>query len=543
MAHTLEHFLGNITWRTKILGLAGIFAIGVLIVGGMGAYAIQTLNDDVQQLNVQAATRMNAVEDAQFALLKVGSAQAEAIAYADPADTRKAAVDAIKAAAQMDEKIQNLQAILPNDPSVAGLAQLIPQIKPKRMEIIKLARANQDAEALALIKTMEADFHQADTLSSQIITEQRRKVEDELAHIQDKGKKTILMLGLIILGGLFTSITLSLVVVHYSVKPMFKLEQAMRAMATGDLRVKLDNPSRDEVGRMVHAMSCTVTDLHAIVSKIHINTETLTAEAANISTAADMMHDVSLHLNTSVEGIKHSANTVTTTTSGAVEQLKEAAHRAHETAGSAEDTVLKINETTQGFEHFQKQIEATAGVTRELEKTAETITHITKTIRDISSQTNLLALNAAIEAARAGEQGRGFAVVAAEVRQLAIKTAAATTEISDLIKTISGNVSVAVGMLEKSVTESHTNIERLEEVAVNTKQSRDQTISLRETMHEVVQMMVGQEKAMAGINEAVHDLFSLSTETSYQTDVLHGLSSSLNNAALGLGRVVDKFKL
>jgi methyl-accepting chemotaxis protein len=62
-------------------------------------------------------------------------------------------------------------------------------------------------------------------------------------------------------------------------------------------------------------------------------------------------------------------------------------------------------------------------------------------------------------------------------------------------------------------------------------------------MQEVVQMMVEQEKAVEGINQAVNDLFELSAETSRQTEMLHGLSSSLNGAAMGLNSVVDKFKL
>ncbi|WP_291780399.1 methyl-accepting chemotaxis protein [Luteibacter sp.] len=88
---------------------------------------------------------------------------------------------------------------------------------------------------------------------------------------------------------------------------------------------------------------------------------------------------------------------------------------------------------------------------------------ILETIDAIAFQTNLLALNAAIEAARAGESGRGFAVVAAEVRQLAVRSAAASREIRTLIENARttvdtgvarvGHAASVMGVLDVSVGE------------------------------------------------------------------------------------------
>jgi methyl-accepting chemotaxis protein len=79
----------------------------------------------------------------------------------------------------------------------------------------------------------------------------------------------------------------------------------------------------------------------------------------------------------------------------------------------------QVSNSARAIERNAERQAVSVKVVAELERRAQEIGDITKTVSRISDQTNLLALNAAIEAARAGDHGRGFAVVAEEVRALA----------------------------------------------------------------------------------------------------------------------------
>jgi methyl-accepting chemotaxis protein len=104
------------------------------------------------------------------------------------------------------------------------------------------------------------------------------------------------------------------------------------------------------------------------------------------------------------------------------------------------ETAVQVTASVRAIEKNAGRQQASVTVIGELERRAQEIREITRTVSRISDQTNLLALNAAIEAARAGDHGRGFAVVAEEVRALAETSEKSAQSVQRLAESIQSQV-------------------------------------------------------------------------------------------------------
>jgi methyl-accepting chemotaxis protein len=142
----------------------------------------------------------------------------------------------------------------------------------------------------------------------------------------------------------------------------------------------------------------------------------------------------------SAEGAVSASNEAST-------NVETAAVAADELSGSIGEIGRQLAMTTDIVRAAVGEAQGTNKQIAALAQAAQKIGDVIKLIRAIAGQTNLLALNATIEAARAGEAGKGFAVVASEVKSLAVQTAKATEDISNLITAVQSATSSAVAAI------------------------------------------------------------------------------------------------
>ena len=214
-------------------------------------------------------------------------------------------------------------------------------------------------------------------------------------------------------------------------------------------------------------------------------------------------------------------------------QASEASARTRQKA-DAGSAVVK--QAVDAIRIVQQQSQKLKADMNGLDSSAQAINQIMGVISDIADQTNLLALNAAIEAARAGEAGRGFAVVADEVRKLAEKTMASTTDVGNAIRSIQQSASQSISQVDmamKTIDEAtrfaNESGESLKEIVDMVDNSADQVRSIATASEQQSATSEEINNAIAQVNSIASDTARAMRESATAVNDLAKQAQVLNN--------------
>ncbi|HUX91907.1 MAG TPA: Cache 3/Cache 2 fusion domain-containing protein [Gallionellaceae bacterium] len=280
-------------------------------------------------------------------------------------------------------------------------------------------------------------------------------------------------------------------------RPLAKVTEVTKRLSEGDLSVRIEVATQDEIGELSGSMKNMVEKLSQIITDVRSAADNLSSASEEVSATAQSLSQASSEQAASVEE-----------TSASVEQMSASISQNTENAKVTDGMAAKAaKEATEGGEAVKSTVTA-------MKQIADKI----GIIDDIAYQTNLLALNAAIEAARAGEHGKGFAVVAAEVRKLAERSQVAAQEIGELAGGSVDKAEQAGKLLDEMVPSINKTSDLVQEITAASEEQSSGVAQINTAMNQLNQTT--QQNASAS-----EELAATAEEMSSQSEQLQQLMS------------------
>jgi methyl-accepting chemotaxis protein len=356
---------------------------------------------------------------------------------------------------------------------------------------------------------------------------------------------------------------LTILAVAYSagliVKPLNKAIASLKDIAEGegDLTMRLDARSKDEVGELGFWFNTFIEKLQGIVKRIAENSGMVNASSNQLSVIARELSAGAEDTSQRAANVATASEEMSANLSNVAAAMEQSSTNTNMVASAAEEMTSTINEIAENAERARNisgkavdQAKSAAERMQELGQAAQKIGMVTETITEISEQTNLLALNATIEAARAGEAGKGFAVVANEIKDLARQTAQATLDIKNQIDDVQRTTKSTVTEIDQ-ISEVISGVNDI--VATIATAVEEQTAATKEIANNVAQVSQGIQEVNENVNQSsvvagdiTQDIAKVNlaaTGISQSSKQVQGSSEDLQRMATELNTIVGSFKV
>ncbi len=340
------------------------------------------------------------------------------------------------------------------------------------------------------------------------------------------------------------SLTIASTIANTVVTPVNIMVDVSKKLAGGDFtRQNAKYVIHGEMSILAGNMDTMRMFLNDIIHSIKQNMQQMFYSSGQISAISTEISESNQKERASSDRVLQSTDSLQQIAETVFEQIDQARNDVEETRDHAQEGVAIVHRNIKELTSTVESVNITSTQLEELKSASEQINKITGSIQEIADQTNLLALNATIEAARAGEAGKGFAVVASEIKELARQTADATTEITELIRSLTNQVDDSVISMQDVV----------DKVNRSQKQSQE-TVTAFEAMNAGVARTLEATDTISGhtkeqtiqlddLRKQLNDFFAVLTQSAKKADDTAMIADNLNTVAERINETLVDFRV
>jgi methyl-accepting chemotaxis protein len=495
----------------------GLLVVLTVMLGLQSLQVVKQMNK-IAMANLRNAKGMASIGGAEIEMYTISRLSRDAILNPTAAEVDKRIALVKEADATFKKDFEEYQATLTDPADQADAVKLTEHIKMMRGEqdkYIAMAREGRALEALAYLGTLGGVWKTAADGVSDLRSRKLARINEgaETAAKADKNATATIIIMLAV--SIMIAFGVGLFITRLITGALLHVVERATTAATGDLTVRVNVTSKDELGQMGEQLNVMMKTFDENMQQVAQTSQAVASAAQQLGAGAGQISSGAQEQASSLEETAASLEEITST----VKQNADNAQQANQLANGSREVAEK------GGRVVSTAVEAMSAINQSSKQIADII----GTIDEIAFQTNLLALNAAVEAARAGEQGRGFAVVATEVRNLAQRSATSAKEIKSLIQDSVRKVEGGTELVNQSG-------QTLSEIVTSVKRVTDIVAEIAAASRE-------QSTGIDQVNKAITQMDQVTQSNASQTEELNATAEGLAGQAVQLQALVSRFKL
>ena len=563
-----KKFKGSIKTKMYII-ISAVAAMNILL-GSMGLYNLHNVQSSLEESLESRSKNLNLLRTVGIDFHQMYLAEETLYLYEPGSDAFKAQLEEYNG--QVEDIQERFAEYRSNIADLPGEKKLIETHERLQEEYFAVS-----SQAIKLLSSADpADREQGIQLSQSEGYKTFGAAEDSLDMIGDlyydnneimlkEVKETYSFLFMvtcaIIVLFLIGSSYLSLLVLRSINRPIMALRKNVKRMAEGDLTVKINSSSNDELGELSDDFNLMANQTKELISTVRKTVENLSDSSHQLSLISAETNDTGTKIRKDISEIAdgvskqkeltEATDQKTLELSKIIDNLNDKNMQMDQLSANAENVlqqgVGKLKDLQDKTAISMNSTHEVVEVVHLLAERMKKIGYIVQTLNGISGQTNLLALNASIEAARAGEAGVGFAVVASEVQKLAAQSAAASKQIEDTIMTIEQDTAKTMDLMNQTAVINNEQAGIVAETGEAFQTIREAISHILRSLTEINGEISSANMIKEEVVNAISDISHFASEASQKTllihdsvDLQHEAFKNLQQSSAMLNELSDK---